>query len=282
MTATASSTVVRNLTLPISPWFPVGAIMPWDSPHQREDIVTVERNRAHLFHIRTGSGTGTRLRSSGFGIEGGGNTDGLELSGLVDRDAVILRIPKEAGQAIERDAVTRAVQSSGWSASDLKGAAVILATGWGDNERYRKLGEAYVIDSPYLHADAAEELADQLDRIGSDLLLTDCVDVDRAGGTHARDEWVNQVPWQRPPWPSDQAKAYLRYYTRDKAVADRAATLTLSRSVSVVVGLAGCGDLHGDRTSLTVLPMPVADVAEVPCTVVAHSIDSSRKAKEKR
>lgn len=273
MTETKTAAAVHNLTLPISPWFSVGGIMPWETPHQREDIVTVERNRAHLFYIRTGSGTGTRLRTSGYGIADGGNTYGLKLDRLVDRDAVVLRIPKQAGEAIERDDVSSAIDAAAWSTTETRGAAVVLVTGWGDNQRFRELGEAYVVDSPYLTADAAHELAAQMERIGSDLLLTDCVDIDRAGGTHAREEWVSQVPWLRPPWPSDQAKAYLRHYPREKAVADRAATLSLTSRTTVVVGLAGGGELNSDRAVLTVLPMPVTDVAEVPCTVVAHATD---------
>ena len=55
---------MQNLTLPISAYFPVGSVFPWDSPYYTEDIATIERNRAHLFYISMGSGTGTRRRAS--------------------------------------------------------------------------------------------------------------------------------------------------------------------------------------------------------------------------
>jgi kynurenine formamidase len=49
-------------------------------------------------------------------------------------------------------------------------------------------------------------------------------------------------------------------------------TLLLTRHVPIVVGLAGCDELATDRVWVTVLPLPVSDVAEAPCTVVAEVV----------
>jgi len=260
---------IHNLTLPISPFFPVGSVFAWDSPHQTEDIATIERNRAHLFYISMGSGTGTRLRTPGFGNAGGARVREIDLDTLVNRDAVILRIAKNKGEAITEADVAAALRASGsWERS-----ALIVATGWGDEKRWESLGEDYSTSSPHFAPAAAERLSVEMEERGSDLLLSDCAHLDRPGGEFARKEWLELVPWLRPPWPSDQAKAYLRHYTPEKVQADWSASLALTRNASVVVGLANCGALSGPSVRLTILPMSIANVAEAPCTVVAEPGD---------
>ena len=135
------------------------------------------------------------------------------------------------------------------------------------------MGEAYSISSPHFAPAAAEWLSVETKERGCDLLLTNYAHLDRPGGEFARKEWSELVPWLRPPWPSDQAKAYLRHYTSEKVQADWSVSVALTRSASVVVGLANCGALNGPTARLTILPMSVEDVAEAPCTVVAESRD---------
>ncbi|WP_162606300.1 cyclase family protein [Jiangella asiatica] len=267
MTATSS---VHTLTLPIAPHSPVSSVFPWDSPHLREDIATVERNRAHLFHIRMGSGTGTRMRTSGYGDASGATIDSLPRDRLVNLDTVVLRIPKDREESIGPADVRTAFEASD-TAGAWTGCAVLLVTGWGDHSP-RELGEDYLLATPHLSAAGAADLAGELRRRGAPLFLTDCADVDRPGGRHARAEWASVVPWQRPPWPSDQAKAYLRHYPAEKARADRAVSLSLTAVVPTVVALAGCGSIQADRVRLTALPLAVTDVAEAPCTVVAEPL----------
>ena len=260
---------MQNLTLPISAHFPVGSVFPWDSPYYTEDIATIERNRAHLFYISMGSGTGTRLRTPGFGSADGVQVGEIDLGSLVNRDAVVLKIAKDQGGAITEDDIAAAVRASGsWERS-----ALIVATGWGDERRWESLGEDYSLSSPHFAPAAAEWLSVEMEERGSDLLLTDCAHLDRPGGEFARKEWVELVPWFRPPWPSDQAKAYLRHYTPEKVQADWSASRALTRNASVVVGLANCGALSRRSVRLTILPLSIADVAEAPCTVVAESGD---------
>lgn len=263
-----TTTRVVNLTLPIAPYFPVGSTFPWESPYWTEDIATVERNVAHLSYISMGSGTGTRLRAPSFGRSGAPTTSQLALDVLVNRDAVVLAIPRGAGEAINADDVDAAIAASGaW-----RDRAVIVATGWGDDERWERLGEAYALDSPYFTPAAAQRLSAAMRERGANLLVTDCAHLDRIGGMYAREEWTSVPPWQRPPYPSVQAKTYLRHYTRDKVRADFAASLALTHDAAVVVGLANCAALAGRAVRLTILPMFVQDVAETPCTVVAETI----------
>jgi kynurenine formamidase len=96
-----TTTRVVNLTLPISPYVPVGATFPWESPYFTEDIATIERNGAHLSYISMGSGTGTRLRAPSFARQGARTTGNVDLAVLVNRAAAVLHIPKAASEPIE-------------------------------------------------------------------------------------------------------------------------------------------------------------------------------------
>lgn len=259
-------TTVVNLTLPIAPYGPIGSTFPWESPYWTEDIATVERNGAHLSYISMGSGTGTRLRGPSFARADAPSTAQCDLDVLVNRDAVVLRIPKRAGEAISPADVDAAIAASG----DWRGSAVVIVTGWGDEERWRELGERYALESPHFTLEAAQQLRSVMRERTSDLLLTDCAHLDRIGAAHARAEWASAVPWQRPPWPSDQAKTYLRHYSPQNVQADWAASIALTRDAWAVVGLVNGGALRERRVRLTILPMFIQDVGEAPCTVVAE------------
>jgi kynurenine formamidase len=258
---------VQNLTLPISPYFPIGAVFPWQSAYWTEEIATIERNVAHLFYINMGSDTGTRLMGPAMSRRDGQGIQNLPLSLLVNRMTTVLRIAKPAGEAITPEDVVSAFDA----AHDLhSGDAILVATGWGDDARWQTLGEAYALESPYFTPDAANTLLERMHSNASDLLLTDCAHLDRAGGSHARAEWATLAPWLRPTWPSEQAKAYLRHYTPEKMQEDWAATLSLTRKIWVVAGLANCGQLGVQRVSVTLLPMFVQDAGIALCTVMAQ------------
>lgn len=256
---------VFNLTMPISPYLPVGSVYAWESPFITEPIATLERNGANLFFISMGSGTGTHLRTPGYCRPGAAGVLDVSLDELVSTQTLVVRIPKAAGQGITRDDVEDALEGlDGWTDE-----ALLIATGWGDDERWLTLGEVYALDSPYFTRDAAGLLAERLRAHGARLLLTDCAHLDQAS-SHARPEWAQLAPWLRPGFPSPQAGAYVRHYERPKAEDDWPATRALTCESSVVVALAGCEALTEKRIQISVLPMFVEDVAEAPCTVVAE------------
>ncbi len=260
---------VQNLTLPIAPYFPIGAVFPWESAYWTEDIATIERNVAHLFFINMGSQTGTRLLGPGLSTREGRKVHELPLTALVNRMAHVLPIAKGAGEAIDARDIAAAFDVAG---SICTGDAIVIATSWGDNGRWKGMGEAYALESPYFTPAAAATLLEKMAAASSDLLLTDCAHLDRAGGATARDEWASLAPWLRPTFPSEQARAYLRHYSAEKMQADWAATLTLTRDVWAVAGLANCGALGAGRVRLTILPMFVQDAGSAPCTVVADML----------
>ncbi|MEV0393579.1 cyclase family protein [Polymorphospora rubra] len=259
------ATKTINLTRPITTESPAGSLFPWEAPYRTEEIATLTYNGANLFHITMGSGSATRLLGPALGSPAGATTDQFPPERLVNRAAVVVDCPPGPGGEISADQVTAAL-----AAADLRtGDAVVLVTGWGDDPA-RFTTEEFYLDSPHLSVEAARTLGELLGRNSSDLLLTDCVYLDRPGGEHARTEWTELRPWLRPVFPSDAAKTYLAHYRPEKVRQDWAATLALTGSVWTVAGLVGCGALSGRRVRLTLAPLPVQGVGEVPCTVVAQ------------
>lgn len=261
---------VRNLTIPIYPYLPIGSLFPWESAYWTEDIATIERNEARLFFISMGGGTGTRLMGPGLAFDNAPKIHQVDLELLVNRYATVLSIPKGESDAITPQDVQTAFQGAGGLQ---QGDAIVLATGWGDDTRWKKLGERYGLNSPYLTPEAAETLISIMEQNDSDLLLTDCAYLDRIGNRYAREEWLSVPSWQRPVWPSDQAKAYLRHYTPEMVQEDWATTLAVVNKVWAVAGLANCGQIGTQPVRVTVLPMFVQDAGEAPCTVVAEILD---------
>ncbi|MGW0507180.1 cyclase family protein [Micromonospora sp. NPDC003241] len=254
-----------NLTRPITTESPAGSFFPWEAPYRTEEIATLTYNGANLFHITMGSGSATRLLGPALGSPTGATVDQLPPQRLLGRAAVVLSCPVAPGGEISADAVRAALDDA-----DLRtGDAVVLATGWGDDPD-RFADAAYYLDGPYLSVAAAQLLVERLRANSSDLLLTDCLYLDRPGGDHARTEWTALQPWLRPAYPSDAATIYLHHYRPDKVRHDWAATLALTESIWTVAGLVGCGALAGRRIRLTLAPLNVQGVGEVPCTVVAQ------------
>ena len=256
-----------NLTIPLYPFFPVGSIFPWDAPFRTEDITSYERNAARLFYISMGSDSGTRLMGPGLISQDAPKIHTLALDTLVNRPTQVLSIPKSARQAIDADEVDRAFnQASNLSIGD----AVLIATGWGDDQRWKALGEDYALQSPFFTPQAADCLLFHLEQIQTNLLLTDCAYLDQIGMRFVRQEWMNVPPWQRPGWPSDAAQAFLRHYTAEMAQADWTVTRRILGKTWAIAGLANCGALPPKRLTVTCLPMFVQDAGEAPCTVIAE------------
>jgi len=258
---------IRNLTIPLYPYFPVGSVFPWEAPFRTEDIATVERNSARLFYISMGSETGTRLLGPGLASATAPKVQDISLELLINRPTTVLLISKGEAEAITPDDIEAAFER----ASELQqGDAILIATGWGDDARWKSLGEKFALESPFFSLEACEVLLSHMKRNKSELLLTDCAHLDRIGSKHARQEWAELPAWLRPAWPSDQAQAYLRRYTAEMARADWAVTLKLTSQLWVVAGLANCGQLPAKRVRLTCLPMFIQGAGEAPCTVMAE------------
>ncbi|WBB81664.1 cyclase family protein [Micromonospora sp. WMMD882] len=256
-----------NLTRPIRTDSAAGRLFPWEAPYRTEEIATLTYNGANLFHITMGSGAATRLIGPALSSPGGATVDQLTPEKLVNRPATVVTCrPGEDGR------ITAALVADAFAeAGPAHGDAIVLATGWGDQPDRLDTDE-YLLDGPHLDPEAATTLVELLAGNGSDLLLTDCGYLDRPGGEHARAEWTALQPWLRPTFPSDAARTYLEHYRPEKVRRDWAATIALTASIWTVVGLVGCAALDGRRIRLTLAPLPVQGVGEVPCTVVAQFV----------
>ena len=257
---------VINLTLPLYPGMPVGNVWAWDAPFRQEPIVTLERNGVRIDAFSLHSETGTRLMMAATIDDKAPTVGQLDLSRFVNRDAVVIDIPKEAEEEITAADIDRyVVPDPQYQPGDI----VVVRTGWGNNRRWEKLGDDYAIRTPHFSVEGAQRLTEVMRERGSDTVATDCAYVGSCGWKYMRREWVDLPKWLRPPWPSETAKIYLSQYTRDKAWVDWAASWPLHAHGYIIAALCNLDLISRKRVKLTALPLYVRDSVGAPVTVVA-------------
>ncbi len=260
---------VINLTLPLYPNVPVGNVWAYDVPFQMEPIRTWEKTGAQLEYYQFHSETGTRLMMRATYDPTAPKVGDLDLGRLLDRPTVVIDIPKGAEDEITaRDIEEKVVTDPEYR----RGDALLIRTGWGDNERYRELGDDYAIKTPHFCDEGAQRLAEVMREKQTDILAIDVAYIGNCGRTYMVPEWVSLPPWQRPAWPSEQAKIYLRYYTREKIQADWSASRPLHEAGFVLAALANTGAIRSKRILLTAFPLMVQDAPGAPTTVIAKEV----------
>jgi kynurenine formamidase len=180
------------------------------------------------------------------------------------RDAAVVTVPAEPGQALGPAEVERAL-----AAADVaQGDAILLRTGWGDEVDALRGTDRYVRQSPYFTPDGASALAAAMDERETELLLTDTAVVGMPS-RHLVPQWADMLP--RPaPWPSVEAHAYLRGYTAERVAEDWAADLVLARAGKLVVRkLVNCSALPPARVKLIVAPLHLVRAIGATCRVIA-------------
>jgi kynurenine formamidase len=258
-----------NLTIPLYPYIPSGSVYPWESPFFTEDIANYERNDARLFYISMGSEIGTRLIGPALFGESKPCIHEIPLQGILNRAARVVSIPKTDGGAIALDDITAVLERPG---SFDKGDAVIIATGWGDNERWKVLGEKYVTESPFFTPEAAAYLSQFMQEQQSDLLLTDCLYLDGFKEQSKVGEWLEASDWVRLPYPSEHAKAFIRGFPKQEYLEVWKSTQIILEKSWIILGLSGCGQIESSRVQINCLPLFIDDVGQAPCTVVAEQL----------
>lgn len=257
---------VINLTLPLYPHMPVGNVWAHDTPVQIEPIVTYEQNEALLEAVSLHSETGTRLMMAACYDPDASKIDEIDLSRLINRPTVVIDIPKGPQEQITAKDVDERV---GPDQEYRRGDALLIRTGWGDGERYRKLGDDYAIKTPHFSDDGAYRLADVMKERDTDTLAIDVAYIGNCGRTYMLKEWVSLPPWQRPPWPSPQAKIYLRTYDRSRDEVDWSASRPLHYNGFVLAALCNAGKISRKRIKISALPFFVKGAPGAPVTVVA-------------
>ncbi|MBI2304875.1 MAG: cyclase family protein [Chloroflexi bacterium] len=147
------------------------------------------------------------------------------------RDAVILDIPKGAEEVVTAEDVERAYSK----VPAQKGDAIMVRTGWGDNERYLKMGRDYHIRTPHYINKSAQKIGEIMESLGSDLFLYDTSNM--IGLNPETGEREGLLPF-RPHW-------------------------------AMLGGLVNCGAIQKQRVKIAALPFKVLDAGISLCSVVA-------------
>jgi len=173
-------------------------------------------------------------------------------------DACIVDLPVSASNAITSEEVERAVLAS----SMQKGDAMLLHTGWGDNERYYSLGDDYVLTSPWLSSEGAEKITELCREYECQILGYDTANL---MDYQRFEDWYNRCP--RPPnFPSQEAKDYWK----DKAIAPSSSTILKIQTVVPVLlaGVVNLGEARKKRLKLIALPLKLRNLEGGPVRAV--------------
>jgi len=184
------------------------------------------------------------------------------------RPTVIIDIPKKNGEVITAEEIRRALAATKLSSRD----ALLIRTGWGDNETYRGPGAQYILESPHFSLEAAELLASSMERNGSNLLLTDLA-VLGWPDKHLIPEWCSIRPTPLSH-PSPEARVYIHLYSPEKLKADFAVELALaSAGIMAVKRLVRCGAMAQKQVKIIVSPLKIVRGVSSTCRVVAVQED---------
>ncbi|MBM4333140.1 MAG: hypothetical protein FJ117_18305 [Deltaproteobacteria bacterium] len=253
-----------DLTLPLYDYMPVGSVWAWDVPFQTQPITT--DNHGYVLHMITmHSETGTRLMIRAMQDPNAPKVDEIPLEKIVLRDTAIVDAPCGMGGMIAREDMEKAFKGVQLE----RGDAIIIRTGWGDDERWVKLGDDYARKTPFVSKEAAEKLVEIMKKNGSDLVGSDVATWGR-GDKYQLPEWASKPAWERVPFPSYQAKRYLASYTKQKAYEDFQSPHILNSADIMYIGaMCNLGAIKKNRVKLIVLPMKLKGMRGASCRVIA-------------
>lgn len=264
-------TTTHNLTLPLYPYMPVGNVWAWDAPFRMTPTMTHERHGVEQYVMSFHSEAGTRLMIAACYDDEAPRIHELDYTEYVDRPTVVVDIPKGPGEELTPEDFDRHLVDH----PDFRdGDGVLVRTGWGTAERLRRLGDDYARQTPHFSVEGARRLVEIMTDRGTSLLLTDCAYVGNLGEGFMYPEWASREPWDRPPFPSDQARAYMRHYTPERGAGggapDWAASVVLHADLSIVPALTRCDEIRSSRVSITALPLFLEGAEGATCTVFAR------------
>ena len=78
-------------------------------------------------------------------------------------------------------------------------------------------------------------------------------------------------PWQRPHWPSDIAKAYLRHYRPAKEQADWGGDRQLLDASHLLLAICNAAAIKTRHVRITALPFFAEGAPSAPTTVIAKA-----------
>ncbi|MDQ0218071.1 hypothetical protein ELQ35_01395 [Peribacillus cavernae] len=254
-----------DLTLPLYDYMPVGNVWAWDVPFQTEPITKDSHNGYELTKITMFSETGTRLMIRAMQDPDAPKVHELPLDSLMMRDAVIVDLPVEADHE-----VTALDIDKGFERAEIKmNDAILLRTGWGDNESWVELGDDYARTAPHVSKGGAERLVEVMKDFHSDLVGTDMPYLG-GGRKFQLPEWASKPSWERNPFPSVEARRYLANYTTEKAYEDFPSPNILNSADVMYIGaMCNLGEISEKRIKLSVLPLKIQGARGATCRAVA-------------
>ncbi|MBI2979578.1 MAG: cyclase family protein [Chloroflexi bacterium] len=155
-----------------------------------------------------------------------------DINKLILRDAVILDVPKEAGDFVRPDDLEKAFNK----APVQRGDALLIRTGWGDDDRHLKLGLGYREKSPHFIDTACHKLMGLLARNDSEMWLYDTCEM--------------TTPKVDP-------------------VSGRSGTFTIRAGLTAIGGIVNAGAIKKPRVKLVILPIKIKGAHMGPCNVIA-------------
>ena len=250
---------MTDITMPLYEGMGPGSVFPEETEFMVEDITTFEENLVRLVRITMFQEPGTRLMLSSIlaAKKDERKVDELPLAEIVLRDASILTLP-----AGERHAITgEEVRASVENAAIQPGDALLFHTGWGDDERYLKMGDQYSLKGPWFTDDACAAVVEACKSSQGNIFGYDTANcMDYMG----MESWWGQDP--RPKnWPSPEAKAFLK----GMQFSGQSGTLDiLGNDIMLLGGIVNLGAVAGRRVKLIALPLKLKGLGGGPVRVV--------------
>lgn len=255
-----------DLTMPLWKGMPVCSTFPMNTSFRIEDSLCYETHgyRMYAITVDTEGGTCFMQPSQSARHRSGRMLPDIPLEEIILRETIVLTIPKKQREVIEADDIEAAFRASQMRDGD----AVLVRTGWGDDERYFDKSLDYVLDTPHYSKAGATRLAEHMVRRKSNLFLSDTALLGYPE-KHFIPEWCSRRP--RPPnYPSPEAKEYLKTYTKERMKEDWEAFEAFPpNNITACKCLANCAKIGKERIKLIVLPLKILGAPSSTCRIVA-------------
>ena len=200
------------------------------------------------------------------GINPNVNLETVELTDIMFRDAVIVDIPKEAGQGLTAEEIENACSKADYRQGD----ALIIRTGWGTVERLEQLGDDYQWQSPNYPDAACEKLREIMTAKKSDIFGYDTASM--SDYAHVKPGW--EALGRPKNWPSPEAKEFLKKMAEERKKnppppEGRGPTRIYKAGITLLGGLVNVASISKERVKLIALPLKIRGEAMAPVRVVA-------------
>ncbi len=242
---------IIDLTLPLYNGMSAGYAHPafkahplWPESHKTTETFSYEPGmgadalsagmRFHVYTIFCEPGTRFIMSSFRKQFRDEATLDTVDMNKLIFRDAVIIDIPKADDEIVEADEFEAAFKKAPYQ----KGDALFIRTGWGDNQKYLKMGRLWSDNGPHFNAGSAERLMDIMEANGTDMWLYDLCDI--AG--------------------------------LDKKTGKRGG-FAIRSGMMAVGGVVNCGAITKPRVKLMIMPLKAKGGHMAPCSVAALEED---------